>query len=75
MMNITRILGKKYRGQIIDSSTKFAELLLNDKRVAVVPALAFGDDRYVRLSYATSRANIVEGMRRIAAFVEELEEV
>ena len=74
MMNITKILGKKYRGQIIDSSTKFAELLLNDKRVAVVPALAFGDDRYVRLSYATSRANIVEGMRRIAAFVGELEE-
>jgi len=74
MMNITKILGKKYRGQIIDSSTKFAELLLNDKRVAVVPALAFGDDRYVRLSYATSRANIVEGMRRIAAFVDELEE-
>ena len=75
MMNITKILGKKYHGQIIDSSTKFAELLLNDKRVAVVPALAFGDDRYVRLSYATSRANIVEGMRRIAAFVAELEEV
>ena len=74
MMNITRVLGKKYHGQIIDSSTKFAELLLSDKRVAVVPALAFGDDRYVRLSYATSRANIVEGMRRIAAFVEELED-
>ena len=50
------------------------EVLLDEKRVAVVPALAFGDDRYVRLSYATSRANIVEGMRRISAFVEELED-
>lgn len=74
MMNITEILGKKYRGQLINSSTRFAELLLDEKRVAVVPALAFGDDRYVRLSYATSRANIVEGMRRMAAFVEELED-
>lgn len=74
MMNITGVLGKKYHGQIIDGSTKFAELLLSDKRVAVVPALAFGDDRYVRLSYANSRANIVEGMRRIAAFVSELEQ-
>ena len=73
MMNITDILGKKYHGQLIDCSTKFADLLLTEKRVALVPALAFGDDRYVRLSYATSRANIVEGMRRIAAFVEELE--
>ena len=73
MMNITEILGRRYHGQLIDCSTRFAELLLNEKRVAVVPALAFGDDRYVRLSYATSRANIVEGMRRIAAFVSELD--
>ena len=72
MMNITDILGKKYDGRVIDSSTRFADILLTEKRVAVVPALAFGDDRYVRLSYATSRANIVEGMRRIAAFVDEL---
>ena len=74
MMNITQILGKKFHGTRIESSTKFAELLLNEKRVAVVPALAFGDDRYVRLSYATSRANILEGMKRIASFVEELED-
>ena len=73
MMNITNILGRRYHGQLIDSSTKFADILLTEKRVALVPALAFGDDRYVRLSYATSRANIVEGMRRIAAFVSELE--
>ena len=74
MMNITGIMGKKFHGQPIQNSTQFADLLLGEKRVAVVPALAFGDDRYVRLSYATSRANIVEGMRRIAAFVEELED-
>jgi len=73
MMNITKTLGRKYRGQIVDSSTRFADLLLSDWRVAVVPALAFGDDRYVRLSYATGRTNIVEGMRRIAAFVREFE--
>ena len=74
MMNITQILDKKFHGQRIDGSTKFAELLLNEKRVAVVPALAFGDDRYVRLSYACSRSNIVDGMKRIAAFIDELED-
>ena len=74
MMNLTDIMGKKFRGQEITNSTQFAELLLSEKRVTVVPALAFGDDRYVRLSYATSRANIVEGMRRIAAFISELED-
>ncbi len=74
MLNLGRIIGRKYKGQVIDGSTKFAELLLNEKRVAVVPALAFGDDNFVRLSYATSRSNIVEGCKRIAAFVADLED-
>ena len=74
MLNLKKVLGRKYRGQVIDGSTKFAELLLNEKRVAVVPALAFGDDNFVRLSYATSRQNIVEGCKRIACFVGELED-
>ena len=73
MMNLDEVLGKKYKGQVIDGSTKFAELLLNEKRVAVVPAAPFGSDNFVRLSYATSRSNILEGCHRIAAFVNELE--
>ncbi|MBQ8506556.1 MAG: pyridoxal phosphate-dependent aminotransferase [Clostridia bacterium] len=74
MLNLKNVIGKKFHGQEITGSTKFAELLLNDKRVAVVPALAFGDDNFARLSYATSRQNIVEGCKRIAAFVAELED-
>ena len=73
MLNLSQILGRSFHGQVIDSSTKFAELLLNDKKVAVVPALAFGDDKFARLSYATSRSNIVEGCTRIASFVSELD--
>ena len=41
--------------------------------MAVVPALAFGDDNFARLSYATSRQNIVEGCKRIACFVGDLD--
>ena len=41
--------------------------------MAVVPALAFGDDNYIRLSYATSRQNIVDGMARMKQFVSELD--
>jgi aspartate aminotransferase len=50
------------------NSTEFAEKLLNDKKVAVVPGIAFGDDETVRISYATSMENIEEGLKRIAAF-------
>ncbi|MEL7657868.1 MAG: aspartate aminotransferase, partial [Bacillota bacterium] len=32
---------------------------------AIVPGVAFGDDNYFRLSYATSMEKIVKGMDRI----------
>ena len=73
MMNLEKVIGRSYKGQVIDGSTRFAELLLNEKRVAVVPALAFGNDNFARLSYATSRSNIVEGCKRIACFISELD--
>lgn len=73
MVSLKQIIGRSHKGQVITGSTRFAELLLDEKRVAVVPALAFGDDNYVRLSYATSRQNIVDGMARIREFVAELD--
>ena len=73
MASLKQIIGRSHKGQAITGSTRFAELLLDEKRVAVVPALAFGDDNYIRLSYATSRQNIVEGMARIKEFVSELD--
>jgi len=73
MVSLKDIIGRSHKGRPISGSTVFAELLLDEKRVAVVPALAFGDDNYVRLSYATSRQNIVDGMARIKEFIAELE--
>ena len=40
--------------------------LLEESGVALVPGEAFGDDRYVRMSYATSEAVIEDGINRIA---------
>ena len=73
MVNISGVVGKKYKGRVIDGSMAFAELLLDNKNVAVVPAKAFEADMHVRLSYAQSREAIVEGLKRIAEFVSELE--
>jgi aspartate aminotransferase len=47
-------------------SVAFAELLLDEARVAVVPGVAFGADDHVRLSFACSRQDLEEGLRRIA---------
>lgn len=73
MLNISALIGKSLNGRAIRGSDDFAETLLESQKVAVVPARAFGDDRYVRLSYATSRDKITLGLARIAEFVKELE--
>ena len=73
MLNISALIGKSLNGRAIRGSDDFAEMLLESQKVAVVPARAFGDDRYVRLSYATSRDKITLGLARIAEFAKELE--
>ena len=50
-------------------SVSFAEKLLEEQKVAVVPGVAFGDDNTVRISYATSMEQIEEGLARIKKFV------
>ena len=49
-------------------SVEFANLLLERGRVACVPGAAFGDDRYVRFSFAAAREEIEKGMERFAEF-------
>jgi aspartate aminotransferase len=50
-------------------SVEVTEKLLQDARVAVTPGSAFGPngEGYVRLSYATSRQNIEDGINRMGA--------
>ena len=71
MLNISALIGKSVNGKVITGSDDFAGALLESKMVAVVPARAFGDDRFVRLSYATTREKIIVGVGRIAEFVQE----
>jgi len=52
----------------MDSAT-FADKLLEEEKVAVIPGLAFGDDATIRLSYATSLEQIEEGVKRIRRFL------
>ncbi|MEP6820849.1 MAG: pyridoxal phosphate-dependent aminotransferase [Chthoniobacterales bacterium] len=54
------------------SSTNFADRLLSKANVAVVPGIAFGDDRTVRLSYATSIDVIKKGLDRFQDFCRTL---
>lgn len=57
------------------SSEEFCEKLLHSKKVAVVPGGAFGSsgEGFVRVSYAYSLDHIMEAVKRIKEFLEELE--
>ncbi len=57
------------------SSEEFAERLIHEESVAVVPGDAFGPSGagYVRCSYATADEKVIEAGRRICHFVERCE--
>ncbi|MBS4535980.1 pyridoxal phosphate-dependent aminotransferase [Clostridium sp. D2Q-14] len=70
MANISKLKGRVIHGKKIESSVDLANKLLDEAHVAVVPGIAFGDDDYMRLSYATSLENIKEGLNRIEEYIK-----
>ena len=58
------------------TSEQFCEKFLMEKKVAIVPGNAFGDcgEGHVRISYAASMENIMEAMKRLKEFVQDLKD-
>jgi len=61
-----RVLGDGAEGP---KSVAFAEKVLEDAKVAIVPGAAFGDDACARLSFATGIEQIEKGLDRLEAFL------
>ena len=59
-------------GKLSLTSQNFSDRLLSKASVAVVPGIAFGDDRTVRFSYATSMDVIKKGLDRFEEFCRTL---
>ena len=53
-------------------SGDFCTRLMQEEGVALVPGVAFGDDRWVRLSYAVSDAELGQALDRIFRFIGRL---
>ena len=73
MLLCDNLYGMYYDGKRIRGSLDVADLLLTYKKVALTPGICFGDDDAVRLSYALSEKDIVEGLDKIVEFVKECE--
>ncbi|PHS32453.1 MAG: aspartate aminotransferase, partial [Methylophaga sp.] len=64
--NITKILARMPN---LSDDLDFAEALLVDKGVAIIPGTAFGMKNHIRLSIATSEENLQNALDRIADFI------
>lgn len=67
MIDVSKVLKKVN----IKGSMEFANLLLKEENVVVIPGIAFGEDNFIRLSYATSKEEIIKGLKRIKKFVNK----
>jgi aspartate aminotransferase len=56
-------------GDGVSDSTALCSWMLEESGVAMVPGAAFGDDRFVRVSFATSDELMESAIRRVAAVV------
>lgn len=73
LLNCRALMGRAFKGRVIDGATAFSEMLLEEAGVAVVPGDAFDAPGCCRLSYAIGREDITRGMAAIRSFVEALE--
>jgi aspartate aminotransferase len=63
---ISSFFGKKDQdGNVIKNSSDLALYLLNVGHVATVGGDSFGNDNYIRLSYAASDESLIEALKRI----------
>lgn len=70
-VDVSKLYGGKVRDIEINSSEDVAKALMDYYNVAVVPSGAFGYPDYIRISYATSMRDVVEGTNRIERFVKD----
>ncbi len=70
--NVKGVFGKKAGEREIKDSSSLTMYLLEEAKVAAVPGIAFGAEGYIRISYATSRENIKEGLKRIGEALARL---
>ncbi len=70
--NFSHYFNAKTEGTTIRGSTDLCEYLLTEARVALVPGIAFGDDSFIRFSYATGLETIKEGLDRIESALGKL---
>ncbi|NLC18090.1 MAG: pyridoxal phosphate-dependent aminotransferase [Clostridiales bacterium] len=69
-IDVSELLKKEYKGQLIGDVSNLAKILIEDFNVAVIPCQDFGCPDHIRLSYAISMEQIKKGLDRIESMIE-----
>jgi aspartate aminotransferase len=70
--DVSSYFGKSFGGQKINNGTDLSLFLLDQAHVAIVPGAAFGNDDYIRISFATSDDKLVEAVKRMKEALAKL---
>ena len=70
-VDVTSYLGRIFEGQVINKSREFASELLRSESVAVVPGVDFGQEGFIRVSFAIDNKRMSEAVSRIKKFLSE----
>jgi len=68
-IDFSSVLQHSYKNQVLQSIDQVVSILLEEYHVAVIPCADFGSEQHIRLSFATSMENIIEGMNRLESFL------
>jgi aspartate aminotransferase len=70
---VSYYFGKKYKDYVINNGTDLTMFLLDEGHLALVPGAAFGEDKYIRFSYATSEKKLIEALKRMKEALAKLQ--
>jgi aspartate aminotransferase len=70
--DVSSYFGRKVNGYHINDSSSFCNYLLTEENVGLVPGIAFGNDKCVRMSYACSFEELTDGLERITRALSKL---
>ncbi len=71
-IKVSDIYGCRCDGEIIDDSLKISTHLTENYHLVTVPGIAFGNDDYIRISFATSNEQLEKGLVQLIAGMDRL---
>ncbi len=71
-VDVSSYYGKTFQGSEIKDSLSFCEVFLNNYYVAIIPGIGFGNDHFVRFSYACNMNDIQCGLEKFEEYLSKI---